>query len=240
MRRTSAKRIIFITGTDTGVGKTLLTGLLLRHLRQRGCHALAMKPFCSGSRADTRFLRAVQGDELTLDEITPFFFSEPLAPLVAARKQHRVIRSQEVVQRIRRLARRCECLLIEGIGGLLVPLGEGYTVRDLAAKLGCEVVLVSRNRLGTINHTLLAGEALQHAGIRRFTTVLMALPRGDPSAPHNWRILAERLAPNPVFSIGFLGRDCRRFGALEKKEKKVQKTLARILASSIVGALRSL
>ena len=80
-------RIIFITGTDTGVGKTLLTGLLLHHLRQSGCHALAMKPFCSGSRADAEFLHAVQDGELTLDEINPFFFAEPLAPLVAAREQ---------------------------------------------------------------------------------------------------------------------------------------------------------
>ena len=159
VRHTCAKRIIFVTGTDTGVGKTLLTGLLLYHLRQRGCHALAMKPFCSGSRADTEFLRAVQDGELTSDEVTPFFFAEPLAPLVAARKHRRTIRLKEVVRRIRRLSDRCECLLIEGIGGLLVPLGEGFTVRDLVARLGCEVIIVSRNRLGTINHTILTGAA---------------------------------------------------------------------------------
>src|ERR1017187_6787143 len=85
-------------GTDTGVGKTLLTGLLLHHLRQSGCHALAMKPFCAGSRSDTEFLLAAQDGELTPDEITPFFFAEPLAPLVAARRHHRNIRLPEVLQ----------------------------------------------------------------------------------------------------------------------------------------------
>ena len=155
VNRTGARRIIFITGTDTGVGKTLLTGLLLHHLRQSGCHALAMKPFCSGGRADAELLRAIQDGELTLDEINPFFFTEPLAPLVAARKHQCSIRIPEVLRRITRVANRCECLLIEGIGGVMVPLGEGFSVLDLIAKLGCEAIVVSRNRLGTINHTLL-------------------------------------------------------------------------------------
>ena len=119
---TGESRIVFVTGTDTGAGKTLLTGLLLHHLRQNGCHALAMKPFCSGSRADVEFLRAVQDDDLTLDEINPFFFAEPVAPLVAARKHNRLIRAPEVLRRIKGLAAQCECLLIEGIGGVMVPL----------------------------------------------------------------------------------------------------------------------
>src|ERR1035441_2988306 len=94
----SMSRIIFITGTDTGVGKTLLTGLHLHHLRQSGCHALAMKPFCSGSRADTEFLHTVQDAELAPEEITPFSISEPLAPLVAARRHHRSIALAEVLR----------------------------------------------------------------------------------------------------------------------------------------------
>jgi dethiobiotin synthase len=229
VNRTGLARIILITGTDTGVGKTLLTGLLLHHLRQNGCHALAMKPFCSGSRADTEFLHAVQDGELTPDEITPFFFAEPLAPLVAARRYHRSIRLPEVLRRIRRVAGRCQCLLIEGIGGLLVPLGEGFTVRDLIAKLDCEVIVVSRNQLGTINHTLLTVEALQHFGIFGLKTVLMSLPEEDSSTCLNSRILAELLAPTPVFPVGCLGRNPLRFEALKNSAKKTKKTLARIL-----------
>ncbi len=230
MKRTDQTRIIFVTGTDTGVGKTLLTGLLLHHLRQAGCHALAMKPFCSGSPADTEFLHAAQNGELTLDEITPFYFAEPLAPLVAARRHRRSIRLPEVLRQIKRLSNRCQCLLIEGIGGLLVPLGEGFTVRDLIAKLDCEVIVVACNRLGTINHTLLTVDALGTVGNKGLKAVLMSHNNEDSSAGSNRRILAELLAPAPVLSVGFLGNNARRFEALKKSRKKIQKTLARILA----------
>jgi dethiobiotin synthetase len=223
-------RIIFITGTDTSVGKTLLTGLLLHHLRKSGCHALAMKPFCSGSRADTEFLHAVQDGELTHDEITPFFFEEPLAPLVAARRHHRSIRLPQVLGRIRRVARRCECLLIEGIGGLLVPLAEGFTVRDLIAKQNCEVIVVSRNLLGTINHTLLTVAALQRIGIKGLKVVLMSSLQEDASTGSNCRILAELVAPTPVVPVRFLGRNPVQIEALKESRKKVKKSLARILA----------
>jgi dethiobiotin synthetase len=223
-------RIIFVTGTDTGVGKTLLTCLLLHHLRQSGCHALAMKPFCSGSRADTEFLHSVQDGELTPDEITPFFFAEPLAPLVAARRHHRLIRLPDVLRRIRRVTGRCQCLLIEGIGGLMVPLAKGFTVRDLIARLGCEVIVVACNRLGTINHTLLTVDALQHIGIRTLKTVLMSSTEGDFSTGSNSRILAELLAPTLVLPVPFLGANLLRIEALQKSRKKIQKSLARILA----------
>lgn len=230
MNRTGAQRIIFITGTDTGVGKTLLTGLLLHHLRQSGCHAQAMKPFCSGSRADVEILRAVQDSELTLEEINPFFFSEPVAPLVAVRKHHCSIRLPEVLRRIKRVAGRCECLLIEGIGGVQVPLGEGFAVLDLIAKLDYEAIVVSRNRLGTINHTILAINALQHAGIKRLKAVLMSWPKADSSTDSNRQMLSELLAPVPVFQVPFLGRNPTRLEALGASQKKVKKTLAQILA----------
>src|SRR5215510_11029750 len=109
--------VIFITGTDTGVGKTLLTGLLLAHLRQNNVHALAMKPFCSGDRADVELLHKLQDGELARDEINPFYFSRPLAPAVAARKGNRSVPLPEVLRRIEVLEKRCDLLLIEGIGG---------------------------------------------------------------------------------------------------------------------------
>ena len=115
MKRSARQRIIFITGTDTGVGKTLLTGLLLQHLRRTGCHALAMKPFCSGDPSRRALAARLQDGELTLEEMNPFFFEEPLAPLVALRQHHLGIRLQEVLRRISHVATRCECLLIEGI-----------------------------------------------------------------------------------------------------------------------------
>src|SRR5205823_6159208 len=85
------RRAIFITGTDTGVGKTVLTACLLHHLLQSGMDVLAMKPFCSGSRADVDLLQALQGSRLPDQEMNPFYFSDPVAPLVAARQARRKI-----------------------------------------------------------------------------------------------------------------------------------------------------
>jgi dethiobiotin synthetase len=221
--------IVFITGTDTGVGKTLLTALLLQHLRSNGCHALAMKPFCSGGRDDARLLHSVQDGELALDDINPYFFEEPLAPLVAARAHHLTVRMEEVLRRIAHAATRCARLLIEGSGGLFVPLGEWYTVADLIAKLNCEVMVVSPNRLGTVNHTLLTTRALQHIGINRLKVVMMAQEHPDPSSGSNPLILAELLGEVPVFTLDFLGVDTCQAAALKQVEKKVEKCLAEIL-----------
>ena len=82
-------KIIFVTGTDTGVGKTLLTALLLQHLRAHGQSALAIKPFCSGGREDAELLHSLQENELTLDEMNPFHFKKPLAPYLAATRRER-------------------------------------------------------------------------------------------------------------------------------------------------------
>jgi len=207
----------------------LLTGLLAHHLRQEGCRALAMKPFCSGGRDDVEFLRAAQDGELSADEINPYFFRKPIAPLIAARQRRVTIRLPDVLRAISEVVRRCECLLIEGSGGLLVPLGDGYTVADLIAKLNCEVIVVARNRLGTINHTLLTVRTLQHIGIRSLSVVLMSGKKRDISSLSNPKILAELLGCVPLHPIRYLGENNVRVGALKKNRKKIKKTLARIL-----------
>jgi len=251
-------QIIFITGTDTGVGKTLLTGMLLHQVRQAGCQALAMKPFCSGGREDVELLDALQDGELIEDEINPFYFREPLAPLVAARKNRRSILLKDVLGRIDAVTSRLRArtaisnqrshLLIEGAGGLLVPLGERgaknkgtsqrqrlsrkatYTAVDVIAKLGCVVIIVAANRLGTINHTILTVRTLQHAGIKQLTIVLMGQRKPDNSAKTNPEMLAELVAPIRVFSIPFLRNNALEIVMLKKNAKKIKKTLAQILA----------
>jgi dethiobiotin synthetase len=219
-------KIIFITGTDTGVGKTIFTGLLVHHLRTTGVHALAMKPFCSGGRGDVRLLRAMQDAELTEDEINPFYFPEPIAPLVSARKHKRNIPLQEVVLRIKKIARQCECLLIEGSGGLLVPLGEKYLVSDVIRRLKCDVILVSRNQLGTINHTLLTANALKRFGVKNIAVALMGTSKKDASVEKNAELLREFLGKIPVREIIFLGKNPNKSGVLKKSHTKVKKTLA--------------
>src|ERR1035441_9896113 len=113
MKRTT----FFITGTDTGVGKTVLTTLLARHLRERGVNAAALKPICSGNRADARALHTASDDALTLDEINPWHFRAPLAPLLAARRERRRVGLADVLAHVRTMQRRFDVLLVEGAGG---------------------------------------------------------------------------------------------------------------------------
>ena len=200
-------RITFITGTDTGVGKTLVTALLLAHLRRRGLHALAMKPFCSGARDDVDLLQTIQQHELTDGEMNPFYFRQPLAPMVAARQARRKeITIEQVLASIDAVASKCEWLLVEGAGGLLAPLAPKLTALDLIQALHCRVCIVAANRLGTLNHTLLTIRALPLSLERTAKIVLNEIgPDPDLSSRTNRVILPELVRPIPVISIPWLG-----------------------------------
>lgn len=224
----SRRKIIFVTGTDTGVGKTLLTALLLHHLRSREVRALAMKPFCSGGRADVNLLQSLQPGELSDAEMNPFYFPEPVAPLVSTRLRRKKIRLPEVIQRIREVQNRCDTLIVEGSGGVLVPLGEGFTVLDLISALRAQVIVVGRNKLGTINHTLLTSKVLKDNGLRIVSVVLMDPARLDDTAQTNQKILSELLSV-PVLRMSFLGNKIKGATQVEDCHKKVKKMLAGFL-----------
>jgi dethiobiotin synthetase len=233
-------RLVFVTGTDTGVGKTLLTGLLLDHARRHGCKALAMKPFCSGGTADVDFLSALQRDELPREQLNPFYFADPVAPLVAARACGGRVPLQRAVAAVAAVALRCECLFIEGSGGLMVPLGEDFTALDLIRRLRCEVIIAARNRLGTINHIRLSVFALRAARAQKIRVVLMDCAPAWKAATHdvstvsNPQILAELLAPIPLSRLPYLGPRAVHAGAVKKNRKKTEKVLASILGFGIV------
>lgn len=222
-------RTIFITATDTGAGKTVLTACLLHHLLQSGVDALAMKPFCSGGRADVDLLQAIQRSPWPDGEMNPFYFPEPVAPLVAARKRRRKISLGEVLEKVRAAQCRCRCLLVEGVGGLMVPLGEGYLVADLVQRLHCPVIVVAPNKLGSLNHTLLTVRALQERTKERIQVVLRGVAPPDLSARTNRRILAETLAPVRVLSFPFLGAGASQLERVKKSAKKMKKVLASLL-----------
>jgi len=233
-------RTIFITGTDTGVGKTLLTALLLTHLRTGGCRALALKPFSSGGREDAELLFKLQDGELTLDEINPFHFPEPVAPLIAARLQGRVVGLPEVLAHNRRIKQRLQSksairnpqsaiLLIEGAGGLMVPLGEKYLVLELIKRLGCEVIVVTANKLGALNHALLTTRTLSRAGIHPVKVVLMGQAEPDQSSASNPAMLSELLQPTALISLPFLGPHCSHPDRVRKLHAKVQDSLDALL-----------
>ncbi|MGZ5506653.1 MAG: dethiobiotin synthase [Limisphaerales bacterium] len=226
-------KVVFVTGTDTGAGKTVLTALLLRHLLEQGVRALAMKPFCSGGREDAELLHSLQGDKVTLDEVNPFYFTAPLAPWAAVKREkgRKQVSLKEVSKKISDLKKRCDVLLIEGSGGLLVPLGANYTVLDLIAALKCEILVVGKNQLGTINHTLLSLMALQRAGAQAPAVVLMACKKPDFSAATNldaikkWGNCVEQMR---FFELPYLGKNAGTHAGITRGQKKVKKVLAGI------------
>ncbi len=149
---------VFVTGTDTGVGKTYFTCWLVRAWRRTGHDTAALKPIATGDREDALCLREAIGSRLSLDEINPVHFREPVAPLVAAQAEGRSIDFPMLNKGIREVRDRFSHVAVEGVGGWRVPLGEKYEVRDWARDLGLPVVVVARGSLGTLNHTLLTVE----------------------------------------------------------------------------------
>ena len=196
--------IWIITGTDTGVGKTVFTAWLARFLRESGVDVAVCKPVCSGGRDDARLLRTASGGSLTLDEINPWYFRAPLAPLLAARAEGKRVCSPEVVAHINALARRCDVLLVESAGGLLSPLGEGFDTRHLIAQLRAAPVIVAANRLGVINQLRLTLEALPAAAARRARVVLMNPRRSDASTRTNAGLLGEFFDPARILVLPWL------------------------------------
>jgi len=156
---------IFITGTDTRVGKTVVSAGLALSLKHKGLDVGVMKPFQSGGREDTNFLIKASGVKDKFELINPCYFKKPLAPLTASEIEGVQIDIAAIKNAFDELCKRHEIVIVEGIGGLLVPLTEDYFVSDLILELDIPVVVVSRVSLGTINHTLLTIRQTEEAGI---------------------------------------------------------------------------
>lgn len=218
--------LIFITGTDTGVGKTLLTAMLLEHLRAMGACAFAVKPVCAGSLADVHLLHRIQKGELSMKRLNPYFFPEPVAPGAIPRNRRQRIGLPALVKSIRNVQAECDFLLVEGCGGLMVPLGSKLMVRDLIAALGCPVILVARNRLGVINHTLLSVDCLNELTLPDGVVVLMNGKSETLAAQTNPGILRRLSAPMRLYRIPYLGPRPMSARAIKINAKRLKKTLA--------------
>lgn len=171
---------LFITGTDTGVGKTAVAGGLAAALRKRGIDVGVFKPVASGGTADARFLKAASGIADPVEAIAPVRLAEPLSPNVAAEREGRRLDLEPILSAFARLDH--EYILVEGIGGLLVPLRDDLLVADLAAALGLPLLVVARAGLGTINHTLLTLEAAAARNLNVLGVVYNATQPGSPDA----------------------------------------------------------
>jgi dethiobiotin synthetase len=198
------KQIYFITGTDTGVGKTVLTALLAEFLRRRGVRVAALKPVCSGGRADAQRLHRALAGALALDDINPWHFRAPIAPLLAAQKEQKVVKLAAVLSHIRAVGREFDVVLVEGAGGLLSPLGEKFDSRDLMSALGAKPLVVAANRLGVVNQILLTLEALPEPLKPAAKVVLMAPPKPDLATRLNLRLL-NQLSVSEVCQVPWLG-----------------------------------
>ncbi|MDA8334509.1 MAG: dethiobiotin synthase [Peptococcaceae bacterium] len=189
----------FVTGTDTGVGKTALTGALACGLRRRGLDPGVMKPLASGATrggsglvsADALFLVRMAGVSDDLDLICPVCLELPLAPAVAAELAGQRVDLVRVEQAFLRLATRHNPMLVEGVGGLMVPLAPGVLVEDLALGLGLPLVVVARAGLGTVNHTLLTLARARARGLSVAGVILNGMSADpDPAESTNARVIA--------------------------------------------------
>jgi dethiobiotin synthetase len=186
---------LFVTGTDTGVGKTFVACAIAMALRARGQRVGVIKPVETGVEhipEDASRLRAAAGDASPLDDVCPYRFRAPLAPDVAARLEDVRIDLDRIVALIERRRASVDVLLVEGAGGLLVPIVGRETWLDLAVRLALPVLIVAANRLGTINHCALTARVAQAAGadVRGFV-LSEPVPHSDPSTATNAAAIAD-------------------------------------------------
>jgi dethiobiotin synthetase len=198
---------LFVTGTDTGVGKTLVTGLLAAGLKARGLDVGVMKPLetgCAADEGDMRpedalYLRQMAGVQDELDLICPYRLRDPLAPGVAAEEEGVEVNLIVIRKAYQELAQRHEFLLVESAGGLLVPLSGELLTPHLIKVLDLPVLVVARNRLGTVNHTLLTVNEARRWGLTVAGVLLNRCePQPDLSVQSNARVL-EKFLPVPLW-----------------------------------------
>ena len=156
---------LFLTGTDTNVGKTCVAALLIRALRKAGVDCVGMKPICCGGREDAELLREAAGGAVSLNDVNPVWLRTPAAPYTAAMIENRAIDLALIRETFARLRAAHRSIIVEGAGGWLVPIARDFFVRDLAREFALPVAVVFANRLGAINHTLLTVESIRTAGL---------------------------------------------------------------------------
>jgi dethiobiotin synthetase len=196
-----------VTGTDTGVGKTFVTSGLVRFARSKGRHVIAMKPICTGDNGDVRQLLAACGGCEQEQIINPIRYRTPVAPYTASIIEDRQIDLDAIRRAFERLIKQYSNVLVEGSGGIAVPIRAEYDYRDLARDLGLNVIVVAANRLGVLNHARLTIESIQAARLNCTLVALNALnPDSDLSQATNLTIL-EHLVDVPVFSVEYRQTD---------------------------------
>ena len=196
---------VFVTGTDTGVGKTVVAAAIAIVLRKKGIDVGVMKPLQSGGDGDADILAAASGagDEMTL--VAPYSFSEAVAPTLAARLEGVEIDVDLIRRSYRDLAGRHQVMIVEGAGGIMVPVKEegirSYLFSDLAADMGLNAIIVARAGLGTVNHTLLTIDHARNKGLDVAGVIINGYPLNPGLSEKNNPQMIESLSGIPVISI---------------------------------------
>ena len=177
---------IFVTGTDTGVGKTIVTAAIAWNLKQAGRKVGVMKPIQTGAivsgPTDIEFVQKLIGDDGLVEYSCPYTFADPVAPLVASMLSDERIDIRRIKDSYKKLKENNETVIVEGAGGMLVPILEDYFMSDLALDLDIPILIVTRPNLGTLNHTLLTLEYAKRKGLEVAGIVISNYP-WDPGIP---------------------------------------------------------
>jgi dethiobiotin synthetase len=198
----------FVTGTDTGVGKTLVACGLLRALGARGLRAVGMKPVAAGCEPapggpvceDVEALRAAGNVDAPCRLVNPYPLPAPIAPHLAARRENLSIELSVIADAFAQLRGLADVVVVEGVGGFKVPLNPREDTADLAKTLGLPVVMVVGMRLGCLNHALLTEEAVRRAGLRLAGWVANSIDPHMAAFEDNLSALQERL-PAPLLGV---------------------------------------
>ncbi len=199
---TLARMSLFITGTDTGVGKTRVAAMLVRALRAAGVDVVGFKPLCCGGREDAELLAEASRQiadcglriadcgsaAVSLNDVNPVWLRPPVAPFAAAMIEGRMADLALVRGKFAELHAAHAAVIVEGCGGWLVPVTRDFSMADLAAEFALPVLVVAANRLGVINHTLLTVESIRARGLRCAGVVLNQV---QPPAPDDAAVLTN-------------------------------------------------
>jgi dethiobiotin synthetase len=199
-------RGLFVTGTGTEVGKTVVAAALARTAAARKKRVAVFKPAVSGlddldGPADHELLRLASGSPQTDDEIAPYRYGPAVSPHLAAELAGERIDPDRLIGAAFSAARNTDLLVCEGVGGFLVPLAPGYLVRDLARELGLSVVIAASPGLGTINHTLLTAEAVRGAGLELAAVVLTPWPDAPSALEQSNRSTIDAVLDTEVLTL---------------------------------------
>jgi len=239
-RKTMPAKGIFITGTDTGVGKTIVAAAIALCLRRAGIRVAVLKPVTSGAvvidgrlcSEDAELLRWASTCTAPDADIAPYLLREPLAPSESAAREGVVIEIGPIREAFERLSVNHDFVIVEGAGGLLVPLAKDLLVADLVEELSLPLLIVARPNLGTVNHTLMTCECARSRGIEIMGVVINGLSNQPDSA--------EEYAPRMISQYGAVSVSAVLPRCSAGNEKLIVETVADLIEKQPLATLLSL